>query len=226
MRVNLSSNNSEQIVAFQQRRAVSILEEARRAYDQFSRLRNFDEEVKLGTVHVPVGCRENQDGGLVSDQIINVDLQTYKGYFVAHNSSITLFSDTGYRTHPLDDVIYEIISPAEAKYTGLSGQPKEKVIKAIIDSVEVSSTPAPQGLDQVVDELILPILFDANVDVRTSIDDLPLGCRLSSKHSIAALVDRLLQGKPLKSEFSSRLNRNHAVLLGPRHLRFFERGIA
>lgn len=222
MRINSNTPDNKQLLAFQERRAESMLEEVERAYTQFSRLNNLDKETKLGTVHVPVGCRVSPDGGLSSDQIVNVDLQTYKGYFVAHNSSITLFTGSGYETHPVDDNVYEIISPADSKYQKLKGDAKEKITRAIVDSVEVSTVPPPDGMEQILDELIFPILFDAKVDVIGSIDDLPFNCRFVSKHSISTVVERLLQGAPLQTKLASRLNHHHSALVGSKYLRLFE----
>lgn len=224
MRLNPNSPNKTQLEAFQNRRAESILREVNGAYEKFSKTRNLGDGVILGTVHVPTACRQTQEGALSSDQIVNVDLSTYKGYFVAHNSSITLFDGTGYKTHSVEDPYYEIISPATSKYQFLTGEAKDRITKAIVDSVEVSSTPPYEGFEIILDEIILPILFDAKVDVRESIDDLPLNCRLSSKHSISSVVERLLEGAPLQQRLVRRLNPSHSVLIGQKHLTFFERG--
>lgn len=222
MRVNPNPPDKQQLIAFQNRRAETIFEEVKKAYDQFSHLNNLERDTKLGTVHVSFGYKTTLDGGFASDRIINVDLQTYKGYFVAHNSSMTLFTGKAYETHPINDDIYEIISPASSRYQRLSGEAKERIIKAIIDSVEVSSTPTPDGMEQILDELIFPILFDARVDIRTSIDDLPFGCKLVSKHAISTVVRHLLEGEPLQPSLASKLNSRYSALIGPKHLTFFK----
>ena len=79
-------------------------------------------------------------------------------------------------------------------------------------------------MEQILDELIFPILFDAKVDVMASIDDLPFNCTFASKHSISTVVERFLEGAPLQARLVNKLNRNHSVLVGSKHLTFFEKG--
>jgi len=199
---------TEQLNGFLNLRRTSINYQARQIFDEFSRVEDLKTERKLGTIEAPVRFSISADGGLTTTEYITVELLIHRGYFVAHNSAAT-FSENGQRiTEPLRDELYEMIVPATPKFQFASGDLKHKVIKAIVKAVE----PIPEGRDEEIREIILPLLKYAGVNVIPSIEELP-NCRLLSRHSVAAVAEACYREKYPKI-LESTLNKtpNFAVI--------------
>jgi hypothetical protein len=213
---------TDQLNGFLDLRQTSINHQARRIFDEFSRVEDLKAERKIGTIEAPVKFSISPDGGLTTSEYFTVELLLHRGYFVAHNSAVT-FSENGQRiTEPLKDELYEMIVPATPKFQFASGDLRHRIIKAIVKAVE----PIPQGREIDMQEIILPLLEDREVKIIASIDDLPPNCRLASRHSISSIVGAYSGDNNFSPSLDRRLNSNHAVLIGPQHLSFFEQRAA